>query len=60
VTYIPHCNHCYHSECIEIWLKRDGTCPLCRLDVKKIVKEEVEDDPNDFILNSSMFEIQDI
>lgn len=25
-----HCNHTYHSECIQTWLKTENTCPLCR------------------------------
>lgn len=24
------CNHVYHSECLETWLERHDTCPLCR------------------------------
>ncbi|KZV57678.1 hypothetical protein F511_03138 [Dorcoceras hygrometricum] len=30
VRCIPLCEHCFHSECIDEWLKRHGTCPLCR------------------------------
>jgi hypothetical protein len=24
------CGHCYHRPCIETWLRRADTCPLCR------------------------------
>ncbi|VVB03510.1 unnamed protein product [Arabis nemorensis] len=30
VRFIPECNHCYHVECIDVWLKIHGSCPLCR------------------------------
>lgn len=27
---IPECNHYFHAECIDEWLRLNGTCPLCR------------------------------
>ncbi|KAK6947924.1 Wall-associated receptor kinase, galacturonan-binding domain [Dillenia turbinata] len=27
---IPECNHYFHANCIDEWLKTNGTCPLCR------------------------------
>ncbi|AEC10707.1 putative RING-H2 finger protein ATL21A [Arabidopsis thaliana] len=30
VRCIPECDHCFHSECIDVWLKIHGSCPLCR------------------------------
>ncbi|CAG7908669.1 hypothetical protein BRARA_D02797 [Brassica rapa] len=30
VRCIPECEHCFHIECIDAWLKLHGSCPLCR------------------------------
>lgn len=24
------CNHTYHTKCLDIWMKRNSNCPLCR------------------------------
>lgn len=29
-TRILHCNHFYHSDCIECWLKKSKECPICK------------------------------
>ena len=29
-TTLPDCNHQFHSECVQIWLERNATCPVCR------------------------------
>nr|XP_043628753.1 putative RING-H2 finger protein ATL21A [Erigeron canadensis] len=30
VRTIPECNHYFHAECIDEWLKLNATCPICR------------------------------
>ncbi|KAH7404821.1 hypothetical protein KP509_15G044900 [Ceratopteris richardii] len=30
VLMLPKCEHCFHQECIEMWLFSHTTCPLCR------------------------------
>ena len=27
---LPKCNHIYHKKCIDKWLKKNATCPVCR------------------------------
>ncbi|KAL3320623.1 cytochrome c oxidase subunit 1 [Cichlidogyrus casuarinus] len=28
------CQHDFHADCVDIWLKRNATCPLCRTQIK--------------------------
>ncbi|XP_071905395.1 NEP1-interacting protein 1-like isoform X2 [Coffea arabica] len=30
---LPNCGHSFHVNCIDEWLNRNGTCPVCRRDV---------------------------
>ncbi|KAG8363258.1 hypothetical protein BUALT_Bualt19G0003500 [Buddleja alternifolia] len=33
---IAKCEHCFHADCIELWLKKNRTCPVCRMILSEI------------------------
>ncbi|RLN13341.1 E3 ubiquitin-protein ligase EL5-like [Panicum miliaceum] len=30
---LPRCEHSFHAECVDSWLRKSGACPVCRTDV---------------------------
>jgi hypothetical protein len=32
---LPNCNHYFHKKCIDKWLKKKASCPICRDDLLK-------------------------
>lgn len=30
IRCIPECHHCFHADCVDEWLQKSGTCPICR------------------------------
>ena len=46
IRKIGHCNHFFHSQCIDRWLHRNDTCPYCR---QKIVITDNNNDRREFV-----------
>lgn len=44
---VTKCNHAFHTECLETWLSRRGTCPTCRFRLHDEEKEEDEEEDVD-------------
>ena len=32
---MPTCHHYFHVVCIDVWLQKQSTCPICRLPLKE-------------------------
>ncbi|KAL3517091.1 hypothetical protein ACH5RR_023993 [Cinchona calisaya] len=32
---MPKCGHSFHLSCIDVWLRKQATCPVCRLSVQE-------------------------
>ncbi|KAK6119423.1 hypothetical protein DH2020_046839 [Rehmannia glutinosa] len=35
---MPKCGHSFHLSCIDIWLRKQSTCPVCRLSLQDSVE----------------------
>uniref|UniRef100_A0A0A9GFX0 RING-type domain-containing protein n=1 Tax=Arundo donax TaxID=35708 RepID=A0A0A9GFX0_ARUDO len=33
---MPTCRHNFHLECIDVWLQKQTTCPICRISLKDL------------------------
>ena len=43
---LPNCNHPFHVSCVDVWLRSNSTCPLCRsrvVSAGELLKEEGEE-----------------
>lgn len=37
-TRIRHCGHCFHGACIDQWLSMNPRCPVCRHDIRTVLR----------------------
>jgi len=42
------CNHIFHTECINNWIKDNETCPVCRTILKPVDSEEIPENELDY------------
>jgi len=33
IRKLNHCQHYFHQKCVDVWLHRNATCPMCRINV---------------------------
>ncbi|KAL6882664.1 hypothetical protein ACP4OV_011354 [Aristida adscensionis] len=33
---IPTCRHIFHLSCLDVWLQKQTTCPICRISLKEL------------------------
>ncbi|OIV98748.1 hypothetical protein TanjilG_24919 [Lupinus angustifolius] len=41
---MPECGHTFHLSCIDVWLRKQPTCPVCRLSLKSSSETKRERD----------------
>ena len=41
------CNHSFHTQCLNVWLRRSSTCPCCRGVISSIPLEHFSDSDSD-------------
>jgi hypothetical protein len=37
-TRLRHCGHCFHGACIEQWFSMSPRCPVCRHDIRNVLR----------------------
>ncbi|XP_015900193.1 RING-H2 finger protein ATL34 isoform X2 [Ziziphus jujuba] len=35
---MPNCGHNFHLSCIDVWLRKQSTCPVCRISVQQSLR----------------------
>ncbi len=41
---LPNCKHLFHKKCIDKWLKKNASCPICRNTLKEASSNDDEDE----------------
>jgi E3 ubiquitin-protein ligase RNF13 len=41
VIRILPCDHFFHYKCLKPWFKKSNACPLCRLNIKEKLQEQL-------------------
>lgn len=36
IRRLPGCQHCFHRPCVDLWLVRNGHCPMCKIEVRDV------------------------
>ncbi|KAI4311535.1 hypothetical protein MLD38_036421 [Melastoma candidum] len=39
---MPKCGHSFHVACIDVWLRKKSTCPVCRLSLHNTLEPKIE------------------
>lgn len=40
----PNCNHCFHFDCLSVWLKEKMVCPLCKGTIRSSIIRAIVND----------------
>lgn len=51
VCRVLKCGHIFHCECIDEWFLKKTTCPVCRLDLKKSIQENIQNSSQNVLTN---------
>jgi hypothetical protein len=42
---MPKCRHNFHLSCIDVWLQKQTTCPICRISLKDLPSGKPAESP---------------